>query len=230
LNIKYKKGITNHITYYLNRPPVVALPIVLNLCGQETSGWLQSHNNDSKFVATYQTLNARKKIRYFHLPYGLLYHIRHMCVASSECLKLILESHYSRAIGHFGMQKKMVVLQNHLYWSNLRQDINKYIKTYTPFFISKPANKKQGLYIPLPTSDRPWESISMDYMSDITSTKHGNDCVFVVVDRFSQMEVLKPSKKIITTQACIGMFVMCTYLLDLSNMISSAPNGYHMQK
>jgi hypothetical protein len=42
------------------------------------------------------------------------------------------------------------------------------------------------MYTPLPTPDRPWESISMDYMLGLLSTKRGNDCVFVVVDHFFQ--------------------------------------------
>jgi hypothetical protein len=49
---------------------------------------------------------------------------------------------------------------------------------------------KKGLYIPLPTSKSPWEFISMDYMSNLPSTKQGKDCVFVVVDRFSKMVIL----------------------------------------
>ena len=53
------------------------------------------------------------------------------------------------------------------------------------------------MYTPLPTPDRPWESISMDYMSSLPSTKLGNDCVFVVVDRFSKMVILVSCKKII---------------------------------
>jgi hypothetical protein len=47
----------------------------------------------------------------------------------------------------------------------------------------------------------PWESISMDYMFGLPSTKHGNDCVFVVIDQFSNMDVLTPYKKSITTEA-----------------------------
>jgi hypothetical protein len=35
----------------------------------------------------------------------------------------------------------------------------------------------------------------MDYMSDLPSTKHENDCVFVVVDKFSKMAIIIAYKK-----------------------------------
>eukprot|EP00253_Pinus_taeda_P030958 PITA_30958 len=46
----------------------------------------------------------------------------------------------------------------------------------------------------------------MDYMSDLPSTKHGNDCVFVVVDRFSKMAIMITCKKNITTEATAKLF------------------------
>jgi hypothetical protein len=84
----------------------------------------------------------------------------------------------------------MVMLQKHFYWPKLRQEVDKYIRSCTSCAIAKPTTKKQGLYTPLPTLNRPWESISMDYMSGLPSTKWGNDCVFVVVDRFSKMAIM----------------------------------------
>jgi len=42
----------------------------------------------------------------------------------------------------------------------------------------------------MPTPRQPWESISMDYMFGLPSTKHGNDCVFLVIDIFSKMAIL----------------------------------------
>jgi hypothetical protein len=66
--------------------------------------------------------------------------------------------------------------------------------------------RNKGLYTPLPTLDRPWESISMDYMLGLPSTKWGNDCVFVVVDRFSKMVILAACKKSITTEATAKIF------------------------
>jgi len=51
----------------------------------------------------------------------------------------------------------------------------------------------------MPTPSQPWESISMEEMLHIPSTKHGNDCVFVVIDRFSKKAILADYKKSITT-------------------------------
>jgi hypothetical protein len=85
-------------------------------------------------------------------------------------------------------------------------DVSKYIRSYTACTIAKPTTKKQGMYTPLPTPKRPWESISMDYMSGLPSTKQGNDCVFVVVDHFSKMAILVACKKSITTEATSKIF------------------------
>jgi hypothetical protein len=46
----------------------------------------------------------------------------------------------------------------------------------------------------------------MDYMSSHPSTKRRNDCLFVVVDRFSKMAILAAYKKNITAEATTKIF------------------------
>jgi hypothetical protein len=46
----------------------------------------------------------------------------------------------------------------------------------------------------------------MDYMSSLPSTKHGNDCVFVVIDKFSKMSIMMACKKNITVEATTKFF------------------------
>ena len=46
----------------------------------------------------------------------------------------------------------------------------------------------------------------MDYMFGLLTTKHGHDCVFVVVDRFSNMAILTACKKTITAEATTKLF------------------------
>jgi hypothetical protein len=136
----------------------------------------------------------------------MLCHLGHLYVSTSELAKMILEAHYSRMAGHFGMEKVVVVLQKRFYWPKFQQDVIKYIRSCAACSISNPTIKKKGLYTPLPTPENPWESISMDYMSGLPSSKQGNDCVFVVVDRFSKMAILIACKKNITTTDTTNLF------------------------
>jgi len=46
----------------------------------------------------------------------------------------------------------------------------------------------------------------MDYMSDLLSTKWGNECVFLVVDHFSKMVILAACKKSIIAEATTKLF------------------------
>jgi len=119
---------------------------------------------------------------------------------------MIWEAHYSRVAGHFRVEKTMVVLQKYFYWLKLPQDVGKYIRSYTTCAIAKPPIKKKVLYTSIPTSIWPWESVSMDYMSGLPSSKHDNDCIFVVVDRFFKMAIMMACKKSITTKATAKLF------------------------
>jgi hypothetical protein len=107
---------------------------------------------------------------------------------------------------HFGMEKTMSIRHKHFYYPKLRQDVSKYIRSFTACDIAKPTIKKQGLHTPLPSLERPWESISMYYMSGLPSTKHDNDCVFVVVDRSSKMAIITACKKRITETDTAKLF------------------------
>jgi hypothetical protein len=120
---------------------------------------------------------------------------------------MIWEAHYNRVAGHFGVEKTVVVLHKHFYWPKLQQDVSKYIRSCTSYVISKPTIKKQGLYTPLPIPEKLWDSISMDYMSGLSSAKHTNDCVFVVIDWFSNMDILTTCKKnVIATETTKILF------------------------
>ena len=82
----------------------------------------------------------------------------------------------------------------------MKNDVIEYIQACTTCAIAKPANRKLGLYLPLPILDKPWHSISMDFMSSFPTTKHGHNCVYVVVKFFSKMVILVACRKEISTE------------------------------
>jgi hypothetical protein len=185
---------------------MAALTTVLHYCGHQASKWPQIYQQDKYFATTYKILGIGTTVTDFHIQDGLLCHLFHLCFPTSERANLIWESHYTRMAGHFSMEKTVVFLQKHFYWPKPQQDLSKFIISCTIYAISKPSIKKQGLYTPLPTNEKPWESISMDYMYILSSTKKGNDYVFGVIDRFSKMTILTSYKKNITVGDTTNIF------------------------
>jgi hypothetical protein len=55
-------------------------------------------------------LGANSMVVNFHLQYGLLCHLGHIFIPSSEQEKLIWEAHYSWVEGHFGIENTVAVL------------------------------------------------------------------------------------------------------------------------
>jgi hypothetical protein len=122
----------------------MTLTTVLDSCGHETSGWPQLYETDPDFATTYQMLGANAVVANFHLQDGLLCRLGHICVPSSERVKLIWEAHYSRVAGHFGVEKTVAMLQKHFYWPKLRQEVNKYIRSCTACMIAKPPLRNRA--------------------------------------------------------------------------------------
>jgi hypothetical protein len=89
---------------------------MLDSYGHETYGWSQLHVNDPNFPPTYQVVSKGTLVANFHLQDGLLCHLGHLYVPSSEHVKLIWEAHYSWVAGNFGMDKTMAVLQKYFFW------------------------------------------------------------------------------------------------------------------
>jgi hypothetical protein len=171
---------------------------MLHSYGHQASEWPQLYQCDSDFYTTYHLLGIGVNATDFHIQDGMLCHLGYLCVPASKHEKFIWEVRYSRMAGHFGMEKNVAILHKHFCWPKIGQDVNKYIISCTTCAISKPTINKKGLYTPIPTPERPWESILMDYMSGLPFTKQVNECVFVVVDYFTKMAILTTYKKRIT--------------------------------
>jgi hypothetical protein len=107
---------------------------MLHSCGHEASDWPQLYQPDPDFSTTYQLLGTGANVTDFQNHDGTLCHLGHLCVPTSDRVptsnheNLIWEAHYNRMVGHFGVEKIVVVLKKHFYFPKLQQDVIKYIK------------------------------------------------------------------------------------------------------
>ena len=73
------------------------------------------------------------------------------------------------------------------YWPNMFDDVVKYIQQCSQCQQNKPGNAlPYGLLQPLKIPDRPWQSISMDFITNLPKSK-GFDTLLTVTDRFTKM-------------------------------------------
>ena len=112
-----------------------------------------------------------------------------MIVPSSDELRrrILDEAHHSKLSIHPG-RKKMYHDLRHLYWwSNMKQDITKYItECDTCGRVKADHMRTPGFLQPLPIPVWKWEDISMDFVVGLPLTSKGYDSIWVIVDRLTK--------------------------------------------
>ncbi|KAL0400203.1 UNVERIFIED_CONTAM: Transposon Tf2-11 polyprotein [Sesamum radiatum] len=93
------------------------------------------------------------------------------------------------------------------YWPQMRDDVETYVRTCLICQQDKADHqkKKAGLLQPLPILKRPWESVSMDYISGLP--KVGDlGSIIVVVDRLSKYATFIAAPKHVTAEGTSHLF------------------------
>ena len=109
---------------------------------------------------------------------------------------LVKESHGGGLMGHFGVAKTLVILQERFYWTHMKRDVERICGRCVTCRQAKSRVQPHGLYMPLPILSELWIDISMDFVLGLPMSKCGRDSIFVVVDRFSKMTHFIPCHKI----------------------------------
>jgi hypothetical protein len=69
-----------------------------------------------------------------------------------------------------------------------------------------PQHCSYGLLQPLPIPRQPWSSVSMDFITNLPSSKNF-DKIFVIIDRLTKMVHFVPCTKTITREEIVRLFV-----------------------
>ena len=122
-------------------------------------------------------------------------------------LTLLQSSHDHYLAGHPGATKTTQMLQRKYYWPNIFHDVTRYVNACTSCRRDKTVrHKPYGPLRFLPIPDRPWSSISMDFIEWLPVTE-GFDTILVVVDRLTKMAHFIPTRSDIDAPQLAKIFL-----------------------
>lgn len=112
--------------------------------------------------------------------------------------QLISLHHDTLHAGHMGKNHTLQALQRWFFWPKMHQDVSTYVRhCHTCQTAKQGKTVRQGLLQPLSIPDRPWWSISVDFVTGLPETKQGYDAILTIVDRLTRLVHLVP-----TTTTC----------------------------
>jgi len=121
---------------------------------------------------------------------------KRLVVPQSMRLKVMQELHDAPYSGHRGITKTVALISEHFWWPKMREEIQHHVRTCAICQLAKAKTARHGGELqPLPIPNDRWESISMDFITDLPCTPSGHDAILVFVDRLTRMVLFAPCTK-----------------------------------
>lgn len=107
-------------------------------------------------------------------------------------LRIMEENHNAPMAGHPGQTGTWELVRRHFYWPGQRVDINRFVGSCPTCARAKHARAKPaGLLKPIPPPERPWETVTLDFITSLPDS-NGHTAILVMVDPLSKMAKFEP--------------------------------------
>lgn len=146
---------------------------------------------------------------------GILRYRDKIYVPDSDNLRVrILQQHHDHpSAGHPGRAKTFELLSRSYYWKGMNTDTRRYVQNCQTCGRIKPRHDRhQGLLQPLPIPERPWQDISVDFITHLPKS-NGFDAILVIVDRLTKMRHYIPCLMTDSAEEVARLFVREIYRL-----------------
>ncbi|GBG62860.1 hypothetical protein CBR_g34231 [Chara braunii] len=197
------------VPVYVKCAPITEFDLTDNV----TQSLVEAYREDQFMFEIIRRLEAKDKktSAEFELVNGLLFlekaGNKRLCVPNRESLRSLLLGESHDATDHFGYKKTAANLLQRFWWPTMMRDAQLYVETCQVCQRDKPRTQAPlGLLKPLPIPERPGESLSMDFMDTLITSKSGMRHIFVIVDRFSKYARLVAMSETARTEYVIRMF------------------------
>ncbi|MBW0568015.1 hypothetical protein O181_107730 [Austropuccinia psidii MF-1] len=122
-------------------------------------------------------------------------------------LNILQKRHDSPLAGHPGQEKTLKLIKRHFYWAGINQFIKEYLSSCHQCSSNKNIHhKKFRLMKPLEIPCSPWNSLSMDFITQLPLSNNF-DSILLAVDRFSKMAIFIPTYGTITSLDLAQVFI-----------------------
>ncbi|SOV04568.1 uncharacterized protein UDID_17134 [Ustilago sp. UG-2017a] len=113
---------------------------------------------------------------------------------------VMTQCHDGVTAGHVGRDATIKAAQRHYWWPSMTAWIADYVASCPVCARYKaPHHRLYGLLQPLATPDRPWGSISLDFIEGLPPSRN-YDSILVIVDRLTKFAILAPTYKTVTAK------------------------------
>lgn len=121
---------------------------------------------------------------------GLWYKDNSVVVPDADDLRkqVMQELHDSPFSGHCGITKTTNLVKRTYWWPVVGEHVRQYVRTCHACQTINSRNKKlPGLLQAVELSLVPWDTVTMDFITQLPKTTSGHDAILVVVDKLSKM-------------------------------------------
>jgi hypothetical protein len=115
--------------------------------------------------------------------------------------RLLHEVHDAPIGGHMGLAKTIARLTSSCWWPGMKSMIADYVRGCTTCAAVKPLMQKPaGLLRPLPIAEKPWKTITMDFVGPMPRTPDFFNYILVVGDKFTKRGHFIPTTTNVTAK------------------------------
>jgi len=126
---------------------------------------------------------------------GVLYRKGSLWVPQGLIQRILESEHDTKVAGHMGQDKTIELIRRNFWWPKMNERIIDFVRS-CPECQQNKASRHQpyGLSSPLELPYAPWQSIAMDFITELPCSE-GCDQLWVVIDRFTKMAHFIPLKE-----------------------------------
>jgi hypothetical protein len=223
--VEYKKGQENKVADALSRRnEEELLTASLAVISYPSLEWFVEVQNSYAADPTLQSLMQKVEQGLlantkFSIRQGILLYKKRVYIPSILKEKVLQFVHSSSLAGHAGYDKSIHRARKDFFWPGMKADVKSFIRECDTCQRVKAENlSPAGLLQPLPIPERPWLSISMDFIEGLPLS-HGYSVIWVIVDRLTKYAHFIPLKHPYTAENLAQVFM--TQLFKLHGMPQS---------